>query len=58
MNEKTKKIIRIVIGIPFFSSILIFFITGADWAKSLFFAMLAILCLYNLIFNRVKNNKD
>ena len=58
MNEKPKKIIRIIIGIPFFASILIFFITGADWAKSMFFVMLAILCLYNLILNRPKINKD
>ena len=58
MNEKTKKIIGIIIGILFLASILIFFITGADWAKSLFFAMLAILSLYNLILNRAKNNKD
>ena len=58
MNEKPKKIIGIIIGILFLASILIFFITGTKWAKSLFFAIFFILCLYNLILNRAKNNKD
>ena len=48
MNKKTDRIVKYILGIPLLTSIFIYFITGAEWAKTLFFAMLAAVCLYNL----------
>jgi hypothetical protein len=52
MNPKVDKVIYIVLGSALVFTIIAYLILGLEWAKQPFHLTLAIVCLYNLLFNK------
>ena len=58
MKKRVQDIIKIAIGIIFLASLVLKYIFGFGWADPFFAVMLAVICLYNLFFNRPLRNKE
>ena len=54
MTKKTDRILRISLGSVFVATFILKFIFGFAWADLPFAVMLAVVCLYNLVFNNKK----
>lgn len=57
MDPKTSKIIRIVLGVPFIIFFVLYLLPGYDWARLPFCLFLMLVSLYNLFFNRRKQEE-
>ena len=57
MDPKTSKIIRIVLGVPFIIFFVLYLLPGYDWARLPFCLFLTLVSLYNLFFNRRKQEE-
>ena len=57
MKKTTEKIIAWVMLVPFFASMILYFILGLEWARPLFFLMLCLVCLFPLILRILSRKK-
>lgn len=57
MDPKTSKIIRLVLGLPFVIFFVLYLLPGYDWARLPFCLFLMLVSLYNLFFNRRKQEE-
>lgn len=57
MKKTTEKIIAWVMLVPFFASMILYFILGLEWARPLFFLMLGLVCLLPLILRILSRKK-
>ena len=57
MNPKASKIIRLVLGLPFVIFFVLYLLPGDDWARLPFCLFLMLVSLYNLFFNRRKQEE-
>lgn len=58
MNPKTTDIIIIIVlGVPYIVFFVLYLLPGNDWARLPFFLLLTLISLYNLFFNRRKQDE-
>ena len=52
MNNKINKILNWIIGIIYFVALFLYLILGYEWAREPFFLVMAVICLWNLFYNK------